>query len=360
MALNTYKIHHALEEMSEHTEDALTRLYLRLLDENSWSYKLCKERILRDGKSQEIYRKRLNQFTDKGFLLKGEVREVRGKPRIMFSANHEVIHAYIRRYSFTPYEYNIALNILSTLKTREERKQSIKQKLKSKNRLSFERTIFSTYFMGEEISRFFFKLLVISIMGHPLNTRGDSSFGIIYNLFLNLLSNLKINVSYQGIDFIGKRFFLDRYVKVIIELLYSLNYRQRHREIMQIAIVEDVIESLTNPQKYVEDGLITKDETGYLNASYSKRFDTMIEYIESVEDHFVPEYFPSKWENRLACYILYTIEKSIEEPRLPVREFLTHLKENYDVTDKQLDEISMEFRRKIANPVRIWQMNTLL
>ncbi|WP_195127349.1 hypothetical protein, partial [Nocardia puris] len=66
--------------MDSKTEDDLTRFYLRLLKEGSWSYQLRKENILAKKQSQEAYRKKLNKFTRQGFLSKGKKYYLDGKP----------------------------------------------------------------------------------------------------------------------------------------------------------------------------------------------------------------------------------------------------------------------------------------
>ena len=76
-----------VKRMDAETQDALTRFYLRLLKEETWSYQLRKENLLLKEQSQEAYRKKLNKFVKMGFLSKGKRYYVDGKPRNPFRSN---------------------------------------------------------------------------------------------------------------------------------------------------------------------------------------------------------------------------------------------------------------------------------
>ncbi|MFC2154633.1 hypothetical protein ACFLRC_04060 [Candidatus Altiarchaeota archaeon] len=356
--LNTKEILKSLEKITGKSEDSLTRLYLRMLKGESWSYSLALEKILPDTKSQEAYRKNLNKFSNRGFLLKGKKYYVGGKPRIPFTSNPQIIHAWIQRYSFTDYEDYDAGRIIKNLHQKEEWISGLEEKIASKENLDLPIAIFSLYFMGKEVSNFFFKLLVISVVGLPTEKKSDQSSMVIFNLLLNILSNLNIDRTYDGVDYLGKRFFTDIYLGKAMSLLYSQGYRDRHQEFMRVAIIEDLVELILDPKNS-----LTHPSSSYkkfIELTFEERIENIFSYIDSQSDHLVKDYFGTNWKKKIAAYTYYTIEKTIDEHPAEVKKLLGHLKKNYDLTESQLNAISKEFRKKIRNPLRIWQMNTVI
>ncbi len=356
--MDTSAINKRITRLTPASEDVLTRLFLRTLTEDAWSYTLATEHLLPGNKSQEAYRKALNKFSRQGFLKKGQRYYACGKPRIPFGANQDVLSAYIRRYAFVSYEEHDAKRLAQNLPKKEEFNTAVSEKLTQDSLLDFTNTLFSLYFMGKNVSTFFFRLLVISVVGLPTEKRNDQNSMIIFNLLLNMLSNLAIDRDYDGIDYLGKRFFIDVYVEKSMELLYATRHRERHAEIMRTALVEDLVDIVLDPKSH------TPRPTGayrkYQESSYIERMESLTDYVEDAPDHAILDYFGQQWKTKIAAHIAYALDKTIEEPTDELDRFLAHLKKEFDVTDRRMAAISAEFRRKINNPLRIWQMNTLI
>ncbi|MFH1722126.1 MAG: hypothetical protein ABH950_05940 [Candidatus Altiarchaeota archaeon] len=356
--ITTKGIQAKLEDLTGKSEDSLTRLYLRMINGESWSYTLAKENLLLGVKTQEAYRKSLNNFSKKEFLIKGQKYHVGGKPRIPFYSNPEIIHAWVRRYSFSPHEETDAQHIIKNLQQKEEWANSIQEKMGRKDNLDFVTSLFSIYFMGKEVSNFFFKLLVISVVGLPSEKRSDQNSMIIFNLLLNMLSNLAIDRSYDGVDYLGKRFFLDIYVAKSMELLYSLGYKQRHKEIMRVAIIEDLVTLILDPKSYTARP--TAAYKKYKELSSKQRIEEIFEYIGAQPDQYGKDFFGKNWKTNIAAYLHYALEHAVDEPTRNVKNILSYLQSTYELSENQLSTISDEFKKKINNPLRIWQMNTLI
>lgn len=356
--MNTRTIQNKIRRLTPTSEDSLTRLYLRTLTNDAWSYTLATENLLTGNKSQEAYRKALNKFARQGFLEKGQRYFVGGKPRIPFSANQDVLTAYVQRYAFAPHEEYEAKRIIQNLPQKEEFNTALSEKLNQEPLLDYTTTLFSLYFMGRNVSTFFFRLLVISVVGLPTEKRNDQNSMIIFNLLLNMLSNLAIDRDYDGADFIGKRFFIDVYVEKSMELLYATRHRERHAGIMRTALIEDLVDVLLDPKSHTPRP--TSSYKRYHDSSYVERMTHLADYIDSQDDHVIKDYFGAQWKTKAATYVSYSLEKTIEEPTDELEALLAHLKKDYDVTDRRLANVSAEFRKKINNPLRIWQMNTLI
>jgi hypothetical protein len=330
-----------LKDMDSDTEDALTRFYLRLLKAETWSYQLRKENLLPKPQSQEAYRKKLNKFVKLGFLSKGKRYYVDGKPRNPFKANNSVIQSLIRRYSIAKYEEDTALIRYREIEKTQIWQSLLDDKLSSSERLRFLDTLFPILFIGEEIIRFFLKLLFISTFSKNVKkTKNQSSTAL-----MELLTDLDVDSSIKGIDYIGKRMFLDIYVKDVMALLYASGHQEKHWEIMKMGILEEFTITLLSPQDH--PGTNAKVFKRFSKLSCSKRFDEMIEYIKSVKDHFVKDYYGRDWENELSSYVAYAITSSIERPNPQIREFLTYLEKKYSITSEVIDSVEFEIQKKI-------------
>ncbi len=331
-----------LRHMDADTQDALTRFYLRLLKEETWSYQLRKENLLLKEQSQEAYRKKLNKFVKLGFLSKGKRYYVDGKPRNPFKPNPDVIKCLVERYSFAPYECFAAMETFKYLIKDEKWLRTLDSKLDSKDRLGFFETIFPLVFMGREISRFFFKLLFISA---AKSDSVEKRYEKVHGLLMEMLSDIELDIAHDGIDHVGKRLFLDVHVKDIMMLLYALGASEKHIDTMKIAILEDLTVPLLTPIKY-PNCLKGKYES-FAKMSPDKRYDVIIGHILSVSDHFVKDFYGDDWERELSAYIAYAITSSINNPRDDIKKLLKHLQTDYGVTRQVVETVAIDIQRKI-------------
>jgi len=334
-----------VKHMDAETQDALTRFYLRLLKEETWSYQLRKENLLLKEQSQEAYRKKLNKFVRMGFLSKGKRYYVDGKPRNPFKANNDVIKSLVECYSFTKYETDAALATFKDLSKDPIWIASLDEKLKSRERLKFLDTLFPLVFMGREISRFFFKLLFISVSRSSMRTPKADKFKAVHGLLLEMLNNIELNISHDGVDYIGKRLFLDVYVKDVMLLLYAVGAYEKHSDTMKIAILEDVTIPLFTPVSH--SNCPPKELKRFTSMAPAGRFDDIVKHISSTKDHFVKDYYGGTWEQELASYIAYAVTSSIENPREDIQALLKHLQDKYGVTREVVGSVALEIQRKI-------------
>ncbi len=332
-----------VKHMDADTQDALTRFFLRLLKEETWSYQLRKEDILLKKQSQEAYRKKLNKFVKMGFLSRSKRYYVDGKPRNPFKANVNVIHSIVNRYSFTDYEAEAAMATFKELSRDDNWMGSLDEKLASRERMRFLDTLFPLIFMGREISRFFFKLLFISVSRTTDVT--NKKYQGMHELLLEMLNNIELNITHDGIDYIGKRFFLDVYVKDVMMLLYATGAVEKHWDTMKIAILEDATIPIFTPVKH--RNAPDKKYDAFASRELGARFDAVVKHIGGVKDHFVKEYYGDKWGEELAAYIAYAITSSIENPNDDIQGFLKHLQERYNVTREVVDTVGLEIQKKI-------------
>jgi hypothetical protein len=334
-----------IKHMDAETEDALTRFYLRLLREETWSYQLRKEDLLLKKQSQEAYRKKLNKFVKAGFLKKGKRYHIDGKPRIPFHANEDVVKAIIQRYSFLKYEADSAFVTFKELRKDKKWLQSLDEKLMSRERLKFLNTLFPLVFMGREISRFFFKLLFISVTRTTQEIKLSSRYNGIHKLLLDMLNKIELNITHDGIDYIGKRLFLDIYVKEVMMLLYAMGAVEKHWDTMKVAILEDITIPILTPVKHRNVG--EREYRRVLNMTPGERFDDIVRYVNNIKDHFVKDYYGERWGSELAVYIAYAIKTSIDNPNNSINNFLTHLQKKYDVREELIESVAKEIERKI-------------
>jgi hypothetical protein len=334
-----------VKHMDAEVQDALTRFYLRLLKEETWSYQLRKENLLLKEQSQEAYRKKLNKFVRIGFLSKGKRYYVDGKPRNPFKSNLDVIRSIVDRYSFTKYETEAALISFKELTKDPSWVASLDEKLKSRERLRYLDTIFPLVFMGREISRFFFKLLFISVARSTPQAQKNPKYKAAHSLMLELLNNIELDVSYDGIDYVGKRFFLDVYVKDVMMLLYAMGAVEKHSDTMKVAILEDITIPLFTPVEH--RNVTAKEYKRFVSMKPAERFDDMVRHIGGIKDHFVKDYYGENWVQELAAYIAYAITSSIEHPRDDIQGLLRHLQDKYSVTREIVDTVALEIQKKI-------------
>ncbi|MFH1056164.1 MAG: hypothetical protein V1744_08735 [Candidatus Altiarchaeota archaeon] len=334
-----------VKHMDAETQDALTRFYLRLLKEETWSYQLKKENMLLREQSQEAYRKKLNKFVRMGFLSKGKRYYVDGKPRNPFKANLDVIKAIVDRYSFTKYETEAALLSFKELTKKPAWISSLDEKLHSKERLKFLDTLFPLVFMGREISRYFFKLLFISFSRTTPQLNKDDKYKAVHSLLMDMLNNIELSISYDGIDYVGKRLFLDLYVKDVMMLLYAMGAVEKHSDTMKVAILEDVTIPLLTPVKH--PNAPEKEYKRFVSMSPAGRFDEIVKNIGAVKDHLVKEYYGESWEQELASYVAYAITSSIENPRDDIQGLLRHIQDKYSVTRENVETVAVEIQKKI-------------
>jgi len=334
-----------IKHIDADTEDALTRFYLRLLKEETWSYQLRKEELLLKKQSQEAYRKKLNKFVKAGFLKKGKAYHVDGKPRIPFQADEEVIKSVIQRYSFIKYEAESAMMSFKELKKDKIWIQSLDEKLMSSERIKFLNTIFPLVFMGREISRFFFKLLFISVTRSSDEPQLSSKYEGMHNLLLDMLNKIELDITHDGVDYIGKRLFLDIYVKEVMMLLYAMGAVEKHWDTMKVAILEDITIPVLTPVKHRNDN--DKEYEKLISKTPGERFDEIVNYVNKIKDHFIKDYYGDRWESELAAYIAYAIKSSIQDPNESITEFLTHLQDNYNVTEDLISNVAQDIERKM-------------
>jgi hypothetical protein len=334
-----------VKHMDADTQDALTRFYLRLLKEETWSYQLRKENLLLKEQSQEAYRKKLNKFTKEGFLGRGKKYYAEGKPRNPFKSNLEVISSIVERYSLTKYETEAALVSFKELTKNPVWVGSLDEKLYSKERLRFVDTLFPLVFMGREISRFFFKLLFISVSRTKADLNRNGKYREVHGLLIELLNNIELDIPYDGIDYVGKRLFMDVYVKDVMLLLYAMGASEKHSDMMKVAILEDVTIPLLTPVKHAN--VPEKEYKRFMGLSPASRFDEIIIQIKSTKDHFVKEYYGNDWDRELASYVAYAITSSIENPKDDIKGLLRHLNSRYSVTKELVDDVATDIQRKI-------------
>jgi hypothetical protein len=331
--------------MDADTQDALTRFYLRLLKEETWSYQLRKENLLLKEQSQEAYRKKLNKFVKMGFLCRGNRYYMEGKPRNPFKANIDVTKSIVDRYSFTKYETEAALVSFSELTQDPDWINSLDEKLHSRERLKFLDTLFPLVFMGREISRFFFKLLFISVSRTKPQLHKNSKYEAMHSLLMEMLNNIELNISHDGIDYIGKRLFLDVYVKDVMMLLYAMGAVEKHWDTMKIAILEDITIPILTPVKH--RNVPEREYQRFLEKTPGARFDEIVKHVNGIKGHFVKDYYGEAWEQELASYIAYAITSSIENPREDIQVFLRHLQDKYAITRELVDMVALEIQKKI-------------
>lgn len=334
-----------VNSMDSDGEDALCRFYLRLLKGETWSYQLRKENILLKEQSQEAYRKKLNKYVKLGFLQKGKKYYVDGKPRNPFIANLDVIRQIIRRYSFAEYEVDAAFATFKELTKDDVWVKSLDGKLFGKVKLGFFETLFPLIFMGPEISRFFFKLLFSSVSSNDSISCDKSNYNSVHELLMNVVENIELDISHIGADYVGKRFFLDIYLRDVMMLLYASGAEQKHWDLMKIAVLEDITVPLLTPQKHPNSPI--RDYERFVKLSYSKRFDEIIAYIDSCRDHIVKTYYGDKWSQSLAAYIAYALTSSIKTPNPEIKGLLIHFQKEYGVTKKVVESVCAEIERKI-------------
>ena len=334
-----------VKHMDADTQDALSRFYLRLLKEETWSYQLRKENLLLKEQSQEAYRKKLNKFTRMGFLGRGKRYYVDGKPRNPFKANLDVVKSIVERYSFTRYEVEASMVTFRELMREPAWATSLDEKLHSKERMRFLDTLFPLAFMGREISRFFFQLLLTSVSKRKTTAHKDSRHRDAHTLLMEMLDGVELNITYDGIDYVGKRLFMDIYVKDVMMLLYASGAFDKHWDLMKIAILEDITIPLLVPLQH--RNVPDRDYKRFSSLSPSARLDEIFAQIDGVKDHFVKEYYGDKWERELAAYIAYAITSSIDNPRDSIHALLRHLQEKYGVTKEIVDTVAIEVQKKI-------------
>jgi hypothetical protein len=334
-----------VKQMDAETQDALTRFFLRLLKDETWSYQLRKENLLLKEQSQEAYRKKLNKFVKAGFLTKGKRYYMDGKPRNPFRSNPEVIRAIVERYSFTKYEAEAALVTFKDLTKDPLWLSGLDEKLRSSEKLKLLDTLFPIVFMGREISRFFFQLLFMSVSRNAPNTVKNSKYKAAFGLLMEMLNNVELNISYDGIDYVGKRFFLDIYVKDVMMLLYAVGAVEKHSDTMKIAILEDITIPLLTPIKH--KNAPEKDYRRFMSMQPSARFDEIVNHIRGVNGHFVKDYYGEEWEKELASYLAYAITTSIENPREDIQGLLRHFHDKYSITRDLVDNVAAEIQKKI-------------
>jgi hypothetical protein len=333
-----------VRHMDSDTQDALTRFFLRLMKDETWSYQLRKENLLIKEQSQEAYRKKLNKFVKMGFLTKGKRYYVDGKPRNPFRSNPDVVRSVVERYSFTRYEADAAMQSYKELTKDPAWTASLEEKLKSQERLKFLDTLFPLVFMGREISRFFFKLLFISI-SRTSDSRKSDRHGGAHALLLEMVNNLELNISYDGVDYVGKRFFIDVYVKDVMMLLYAMGALEKHRDTMKIAILEDMTIPLLTPVAH--RNAPEREFRKFASLAPAARFDELVKHVNSTRDHFVKDYYGQKWEQDLAAYLAYAITSSIDNPKDDIQGLLRHLQVKYSVTKEDVDNVAVEIQKKI-------------
>jgi hypothetical protein len=334
-----------VKHMDAETQDALTRFYLRLIKDETWSYQLRKENLLLKEQSQEAYRKKLNKFVRMGFLARGKRYYVDGKPRNPFKSDIEVVRTIVERYSFTRYEAEAAIISFKALSKDPAWVASLDEKLKSRERLKFFDTLFPLVFMGREISRFFFKLLFISVSRSSMHSAKNAKYKAVNDLLLEMLNNIELNISYDGVDYVGKRFFLDIYVKDMMTLLYAMGASEKHSDTMKIAILEDITIPLLTPVKH--RNAPEKEYKRFAAMTPADRFDDMVKQVNSVSDHFIRDYYGQSWEQELASYIAYAITSSVENPKDDIQALLRHLQDRYSVTREVVDTVAIEIQKKI-------------
>lgn len=333
-----------VKHMDAVTQDALTRFYLRLLRDETWSYQLRKENVLMKEQSQEAYRKKLNKFVRVGFLARGRRYFVDGKPRNPFRSNVDVIRAIIDRYSLSKYECEAAMVTFKELVKDPAWGASLEEKLHSKERLRFLDTIFPLVFMGREISRFFLSLLFTSVSRSP-RIQADARYRNAHGLILEMLSNVDLDIPFDGVDYVGKRIFLDVYMKDVMMLLYAVGANEKHWDTMKVAILEDLTIPLLMPLKH--RNVPEREFQRFVSMPPSQRFDEMVSHISSVKDHFVKEYYGEKWSAELASYVAYAITSSIDNPRDDIYGLLKHLHERYGVTRELVESVAADIQEKI-------------
>jgi hypothetical protein len=334
-----------VKHMDAESQDALTRFFLRLLKEETWSYQLRKENLLRKEQSQEAYRKKLNKFVKMGFLSKGKVYYVDGKPRNPFKANPELVKSIVDRYAFTKYEAEAAMTTFREMGKDPAWVASVDEKLKGGERLRFLDTMFPLIFMGREISRFFFKLLYISISRSNANNQKNGRFRAVHGLLLEMLNNIELNVTHDGIDYVGKRLFLDVYVKDVMMLLYAVGAVEKHRDTMKIAILEDVTMPLLSPSRH--KNVPEKEYKRFMSMTPAERFDEVVRQVNASKAHFIKDYYGEAWSQELAAYIAYALMSSLENPKDDVQGLLRHLQEKYSVTRESVDAVALDIQKKI-------------
>jgi len=332
-----------VRHMDADTQDALTRFYLRLIKEETWSYQLKKEGLLLKDQSQEAYRKKLNKFVKLGFLQKGKRYYVEGKPRNPFKPNVGVIRGLVDRYSFTAYEAQAAMETFKLLTKDEEWLRMLDSKLEGKDRLGYFETLFPLVFMGKEISRFFFKLLFISVSRN--DAEKADKYSQMHSLLYDMLSEIELDTSFEGIDYVGKRMFLDIYVRDVMGLLYAMGSHDKHWDTMKIAVLEDLTVPLLTPVCY--PNCPEGKYEAFCKMALAARYDHMIKHIASVPDHFVKDYYSDNYREELSAYIAYAITSSIKNPREDIRRLLKHLQKDYGVTKQVVESVAIDIQRKI-------------
>ena len=334
-----------LKRTDSKTEDDLTRFYLRLLKGGSWSYQLRKENILAKKQSQEAYRKKLNKFTKQGFLTKGKKYYIDGKPRIPFEPNPQVIQAFIDRYSILPLESKAAMKTFSELKKQDSWIQTLNEKIdNTAEPMKFVNTLFPLVFMGHEISKFFFRLLLISVSRSSQGVTANTQYEKMHNMLLDVLGKIQLSITHEGADYIGKRIFLDIYVKEVMNLLYATGANEKHWDTMKIAILEDVTIPLLTPISYAHAG---KDCMSFNKKEPADRFSEMVGHVKKQPEHYIKEYYGDDWMEDLAAYIHYALSSSLRNPSKEIKEFIGFISSEYNLTKKKLKEVEDEITSKV-------------
>jgi hypothetical protein len=173
----------------------------------------------------------------------------------------------------------------------------------------------------------------------------DSKYAHAYGLLSDILNNVQFDISYDGVDYVGKRFFLDVYVKDVMMLLYASGASEKHWDTMKIAILEDVTLPLFMPLKHQNSS--DREYSRFANMTTSARFDEIIKYIDEVKDHFIKDYYGEGWQNELACYIAYAVTSSLDDPREDIQGLLRHLQTKYSVSRERVESVATDIQRKI-------------
>jgi hypothetical protein len=331
-----------VRRMDADAQDSLTRFYLRLLKEETWSYQLRKENLLLKKQSQEAYRKKLNKYVKMGFLERAKKYYVDGKPRNPFKPNLEIIKSIIGRYSLTKYEAEAAYATFKGMQKNNRWMGTLEDKLESAEKLRFLDTLFPLIFMGPEIPRFFMKLM-FSTMSIQAGDEGD--WTQTQATLSKIASNIRFNTSHAGIDHVGKRLFMDVYVKDIMTLLYPDDALEKHMDTMKIAVLEDITIPHLMPEKYPNTP--EKEYLRFQAMKPEKRHDHIIDHIRQTPDHMIKDCYGPMWDRELAAYITYAIKTSIEDPRGDIRGLLRHMAKRHNLTREMVDEVGADIQRKI-------------
>ena len=337
-----------IRNMRQEKRDRYVRLFLGLLAETP--QKLNRDSIIQQGILTQISGEKYNlkgyktklkrEYLDPMVEKKLLIEEYRGVGRgkgIYYSANLDVIKAFIRKYAFNGYEVKWAEIYLKKHIGHDRWKRRLKVVLKSES-LAYH---------------------ILSELGPigPLN--GPKSEPTPLNLLPSLLSFVFNGVrtkakiekyikyfefeNFEGeIDFVGVILFEEEYFRAIVERFNwseTLNIsHEGFKRFMESTIKSEFYDRSICRKEKNNDGALyfnppltyfmtEEDKKNYLKLTKDELLEESISFIKSVPDHVVKQYLGDDWEQILREYKIFYGSKEDFESGIKRQEFIDYPKD---------------------------------